>query len=143
MLQYYVFLPNRKAPNVATERRNTKQKQGVIDVLKEHKEALSADEVLDKLDLKVNRVTVYRILERFEQEGIAHRVVGLEGKSYYALCSDECDSGHHHDRHAHFQCKSCKSLRCVDAEVIRPKLDNVQIESVSVLLTGLCESCSG
>lgn len=125
---------------MATERRNTKQKQGVIDVLKEQKEALSADEVLDKLDLKVNRVTVYRILERFEREGIAHRVVGIEGKSYYALCSD-CDAEHHHDRHAHFQCRECKSLRCVDVEVSRPKLDHVQIESVSVLLTGLCETC--
>jgi len=122
------------------ERRNTKQKQGVIDVLKHNEIALSADEVLEKLDLKMNRVTVYRILERFEQEGIAHRVVGLEGKNYYALCSD-CDAEHHHDRHAHFQCRECKSLRCVDVEVIRPKLDNVKVEECRVLLTGLCEVC--
>jgi Fur family ferric uptake transcriptional regulator len=122
------------------ERRNTKQKQGVINVLKTHDMALSADEVIEKLNLKMSRVTVYRILERFEQEGIAHRVVGLEGKNYFALCSD-CDSEHHHDSHAHFQCRECKSLRCVDVEVIRPRLSDVKIEECRVLLTGLCETC--
>lgn len=109
-------------------------------MLKAHDIALSADEVLDKLDLKMNRVTVYRILERFEQEGIAHRVVGFEGKNYFALCSD-CDAGHHRDGHAHFQCRECKSLRCVDVEVIRPQLSDVKIEECRVLLTGLCEVC--
>jgi len=122
------------------ERRNTKQKQEVINVLKAHDIALSADEVMEKLALKMNRVTVYRILERFEKEGIAHRVVGFEGKNYFALCSN-CEPEHHHDRHAHFQCRECKSLRCVDVDVIRPKLDNVQIEECRVLLTGLCETC--
>lgn len=124
------------------EKRNTKQKQGVIDVLKGNTIAMSADEVLEKLDTKANRVTVYRILERFEQEGLAHRIVGLDGKSYYAICADTCDEKHHHDYHAHFQCRQCKTLTCVDVQIVRPKLHNVKIEDCQVLLSGLCEACA-
>lgn len=124
------------------EKRNTKQKQGVIEVLKGNSVAMSADEVLEKLDTKANRVTVYRILERFEQEGLAHRIVGLDGKSYYAICADNCDEEHHHDYHAHFQCRLCKTLTCVDVQIVRPKLNNVKIEDCQVLLTGLCEACA-
>ncbi len=123
------------------ERRNTKQKQGVIDVLKSSEAAMSADEVLDQLMTKMNRVTVYRILERFEQEGVAHRIVGLDGKNYYALCAEDCHAHAHSDYHAHFQCKKCKNLTCVDVEVSQPKLDNYKIEECQVLLTGLCAEC--
>ncbi len=67
--------------------RQTRHKQRVIDLLAASKVALSADRWVRRLGAEPNRVTVYRILERLENEGIAHRVVGVNNKSYYSLCT--------------------------------------------------------
>lgn len=122
--------------------RNTKHKQQVIDLLSVTGVALSADEVLERLGESPNRVTVYRILDRLENEGIAHRVVGLNGKNYYSLCKAKCsDAGHVHN-HAHFQCRLCLEVSCLEIEPSLPRHGDYQIEEQQVLLIGLCGRCS-
>ncbi len=114
-----------------------------MEVLQSNDVALSADEILEQLSTKANRVTVYRILERFEKEGLVHKVIGLEGKSYYASCGEHCDEHDHQDMHAHFQCKKCKTLECVDVEIVRPRISQHHVDEVQVLLSGYCQNCKG
>jgi Fur family ferric uptake transcriptional regulator len=121
--------------------RNTKHKQRVIELLSVTGVALSADEVLERLDDGPNRVTVYRILDRLENEGVAHKVVGLNGKNYYSLCRSKCsDAGHVHN-HAHFQCRTCLEVSCLEIQPALPKHGNYHIEDQQVLLIGLCDQC--
>lgn len=122
--------------------RQTRHKQRVIDLLSASKVALSADELSDALGAVPNRVTVYRILERLENEGIAHRVVGVNNKSYYSLC-DTCEQGHHAHHHAHFQCRTCSELTCLEFTTPLPRPPGFVVEDQQVLLIGLCAACSG
>lgn len=121
--------------------RNTRHKQSVIELLSVTGPALSADDVYERLGDGPNRVTVYRILDRLEKEGIAHRVVGLNGKTYYSLCEHSCgDDGHVHN-HAHFQCRNCMEMTCLAIEPHLPKHRDYLIEDQQVLLIGLCMAC--
>ncbi len=122
--------------------RTPKYKQQVIDLLSEVQIALSADEVLEQMHEAPNRVTVYRILDRLESEGTAHRIVGMNGKNYYSLCETSCnDEGHVHN-HAHFQCRQCNELICLEIEPPLPANVKHKVEEQQVLLIGVCESCN-
>lgn len=122
--------------------RNTLHKDSVWHILTETKVALSADEVLEKITSKINRTTVYRILDRFEEEGKVHKIIGLDQKAYYSPCkSGQCGHHHHHDTHAHFQCKKCFRLQCIELETALPSIKSLEIETQQVLLIGLCKNC--
>src|SRR6195952_445238 len=62
----------------------------------------------------IDRVTLYRILNAFEEKGIIHKVFDLNGTANYALCKSHCDEGHHHDEHLHFNCTNCKNVYCLN-----------------------------
>ena len=82
-------------------RRNTPSKEAVLQVLQKSKDALSQDMIEEQLTGKIDRVTIYRILNRFCEDGITHKIVADDGKKYFALCRDcEHTPEHHHD-HIH------------------------------------------
>ena len=122
------------------KQRNTRHKQHLLAVIRQSEKAMAADEILDTIGSSINRTTVYRILDRFERDGLVHRVIGEDNKSYYAGCN-ACSPEHHEDQHAHFQCKSCHEVRCLNVDIQLPEVEGLRIEDRYILLTGLCESC--
>lgn len=120
--------------------RKTKHLESVLGLLNSREEAWSVDEILAANSSGANKVTLYRMLEKLQAEGTVHKINGIEGKSYYAMCH-QCSKEHHHDAHAHFQCRKCLDMQCVEVETHFPKLKGLTIEDQQVLLTGLCEKC--
>ena len=99
---------------------------------------------LENMMNDIDRVTLYRILNAFEEKGIIHKVFDLDGTANYALCSSNCDEGHHHDEHLHFNCTNCKNVYCLD-ELHLPaiKLPNgFEPTGFTLYATGLCPKCS-
>ena len=47
---------------------------------------------------KMDRITLYRVLNDFEEAGLVHKVIDPQGVAHFALCKDGCLHGHHHDR---------------------------------------------
>lgn len=122
------------------KKRNTPSKNEVLAVLKAHKTAMSQDELEKILKDKMDRVTIYRILYSFCDDGILHKVMSDEGKTYFALCHD-CQQGHHHDSHFHFRCTSCNTIECLNATLsLNLPLNYVQKE-VNLMVSGLCAKC--
>jgi len=92
----------------------------------------------------VDRVTLYRILNAFEEKGIIHKVFDLNGTANYALCSSKCEENHHHDEHLHFNCTVCNNVYCLD-DLSLPSLnlpDGFHTQGISVYATGVCPICS-
>ena len=121
--------------------RNTAQQKLVLEILSESSKALSADEILSKLPKTINKSTVYRILEKFVQQGKIHFVTGEEGKSFYALCKS-CSAESHNHFHIHFQCRKCKVVKCLPQTVDVPNLENYTILDSQFPLIGICEACN-
>ncbi len=124
---------------MSTIRRNTNQQREVIALINSADRALSADDVLEQLPFKINRVSVYRILSRFESAGEIHSIMGSDGKTYYASRKLAVKPLH---PHVHFQCKTCHGLECVEADIEIPVISGYKAESAQVLLLGLCKSCA-
>lgn len=124
------------------KRRNTGPKTAVLDALKTSNAALSHDMLQSKLGTTINRATIYRVLNRFCEDGRVHRIVGDDGKQYFALCLD-CggpEEEHSHN-HFHFKCVACGKVECLDHEIIVPLPDGYSLESFNGWLSGRCNSC--
>ena len=120
--------------------RKTKHLEQVLHVFRQSSGALSASMLLDALATDINKSTVYRMLEKLEDDGVIHSFLTMDQIRFYALCKG-CSSGRHVDSHAHFQCTSCKRVSCFSEEIVLPILERAGITSAQVLLTGQCESC--
>ena len=120
--------------------RKTKHLEQVLQVFRQSNEALSAGMLLDVLDNATNKSTVYRMLDKLEDDGVIHSFLTMDQIRFYALCKG-CSSGRHVDSHAHFHCTSCKRVSCVSEEIVLPTPGRARITSAQVLLTGQCESC--
>ena len=118
----------------------TKHLEQVLHVFRQSSDALSAGMLLDVLDNEINKSTVYRILQKLEDDGVLHSFLTMDQIRFYALCKG-CSSDRHVDSHAHFQCTSCKRVSCFSEEIVLPILEKARITSAQVLLTGQCESC--
>lgn len=92
----------------------------------------------------IDRVTLYRILNAFEEKGIIHKVFDLNGTANYAMCSSDCGEDHHHDEHLHFNCTQCKSVYCLDdlhlPAIALPK--GFKLAGFTLYASGLCPDCS-
>ncbi|WP_244526891.1 Fur family transcriptional regulator [Pseudozobellia thermophila] len=113
----------------------------VTDFFRQMDGAVGVVELVEKFKGQMNKSTIYRILDRLEDEGRVHSFLGGNGLKHYAKCHN-CTSGHHSDIHPHFQCTSCGKVECVSCEIAIPELPNKRIQQVQLFLTGTCEGCS-
>lgn len=97
--------------------------------------------LIELLKQEMNKTTVYRVLDRLEQEGIIHSYNGKEGLKWYAKCNN-CSAHQHTDTHPHFQCTTCDKVECLSVDIKIPAIKNHKIDTSDILLMGQCEVCS-
>ncbi len=102
--------------------------------------AISAIELVKRLSSNFNKTTVYRVLDKLEDDGVLHSFLGNNGIKWYAKCNG-CSKSGHIDVHPHFQCLDCGKMDCLDINVPIPKLSNRQVMTSQVLIQGKCEAC--
>lgn len=94
---------------------------------------------------KAERTTLYRTLKTFEENGIVHQIDDGTGTSKFALCEEGCNCEIEQDLHLHFHCSNCDETVCLTAHKI-PHInlpDGYFAEDVNLVVTGVCEKCSG
>ena len=103
--------------------------------------AISAIALVDRLDSKFNKTTIYRVLDKLEEDCILHSFLGKNGLKWYAKCNG-CSAAKHSDIHPHFQCLECGKVDCLQAlHITIPKIPNRKIEVSQLLIQGKCEEC--
>lgn len=125
--------------------RKTAGRLAVLALFAKEGKALSHSELQEGVTENVDRVTLYRILESFEQNGILHKVPDDQVSVKYALCDHDHEVGEaHSDNHAHFKCRVCGNTVCLDDTEI-PQLNVPQgykVEGSLLLISGLCAGCA-
>jgi Fur family ferric uptake transcriptional regulator len=121
--------------------RNTKAKAAILEALKNAKRALSHEVLQAGLDGEVDRATIYRVLNRCFEEGLVHRIVGDDGKQYFALCIN-CQEKHHQHNHFHFRCFSCGKVECLPSPVAVELPQGYRSENFNGVISGYCSACS-
>ncbi len=126
------------------ELRLTKPRAEILSVFIAEDFALSHADLEKKLKDNIDRVTIYRTLNTFEENGLVHKVLDFDGVTKYALCK-KCskEKGHHHE-HIHFKCVRCEQTNCLESisipEIALPQ--GFEFIEANFLIQGICEACS-
>lgn len=123
----------------------TKNRKVILEQFISTDYALSYKDIDAMISQKLDKVTVYRTLKSFEENGIIHEVVDGSSKIKYALChSGSCSTHKHHDSHLHFRCDKCDKTFCLDDYIVPnirlPK--GFKLGSQTVFVQGVCNSCN-
>ncbi|OJU75169.1 MAG: transcriptional regulator [Bacteroidetes bacterium 47-18] len=124
------------------KRRNTPAKQEIMEILSSSNTALSQDMIEEKMTLQADRVTIYRILNSFCKDGITHKIVAEDGKSYFAVCST-CEDNHHHHDHFHFKCDRCHHIECLTQHIDLSLPQGYTVTDMNCVVNGICARCAG
>jgi Fur family transcriptional regulator, ferric uptake regulator len=93
-----------------------------------------------RCEQRLDRVTVYRVLEWLHEKCFVHRVV--TGERVWRF---RANSGAHRQPHAHFECTSCTAVICLDdmkAEYDRALPAGYRPQEVELRVKGLCSECA-
>jgi Fur family ferric uptake transcriptional regulator len=124
--------------------RKTKARLAVLDYFQSHSSALAPGDLNQALGADLDRVTLYRIIQSFEEHGIIHKVPDDEVAVKYSLCGTGCTPTEHHDHHLHFKCKGCGETRCLPKQAI-PSFEvpaGYHVEETEILINGICAKCN-
>jgi len=120
--------------------RQTKKVKTLVEIFESNKNAISVVDLVKRLENEMNKTTVYRILDKLMDDGFVHSFVGKGGLKWYAKCQN-CSCDTHNDVHPHFQCKVCGSVKCLSVKFKLPLIEDHQIESINLLMSGVCNKC--
>ncbi|SEL43281.1 Fur family transcriptional regulator, ferric uptake regulator [Aquimarina amphilecti] len=123
------------------KRRNTATKEAVLSVLNASGKAMSQSAIEKKINVDINRATIYRVLNNYCEDGILHRIVADDGRQYFAICL-ECDEDRKSLHHFHFRCEKCETISCLPEPVNFSLSNDYIVEKVNCILTGVCKDCS-
>ncbi|MHC1701742.1 MAG: Fur family transcriptional regulator [Humidesulfovibrio sp.] len=97
-------------------------------------------ELLAQLDRRMNRVTLYRILELLVERGVVAR--HNAGERSFRYCLGRGVTGH-----SHFHCTRCGATQCLDSALLEPGLSRIlsglpmRVDMAEITLGGVCEGC--
>ena len=113
----------------------------ILNEINSSSDALSVVELVKRLQNKINKTTIYRVLEKLEDDGVLHSFLDNSGLKWYAKCSG-CSKAVHYDVHPHFQCKSCGTIQCLETQIHIPEIPHYSITHSQILLQGVCKLCN-
>ncbi len=126
--------------NSVMARRQTPSTSAILGILKNTGAALSHDMVQDELEMDVDRTTIYRVLNRFHEDGIIHKVVCDDGKQYFSYCIN-CGQDEHNHNHFHFRCMDCGTVECLREEMEVSLPNGYEAKIFNGVISGYCSSC--
>jgi Fur family ferric uptake transcriptional regulator len=124
------------------QKRNTWQKQAVVDQLAKSDEFLSAQQLHQRIvgiGKKLGLTTVYRALTELVEQGVADSLLLADGEARYRICQPE----HHH----HLICNSCGKTVEFDLPGFEEQIEKIgkthgfSAISHQVELHGTCSRC--
>ena len=111
--------------------------------MQEYKSAMPYSTIQKEMK-DIDRVTLYRTLEKLKEQGIIHKAFHGDKESYFAICGNRCRKGEHHHGHVHFRCIRCESVTCEKTEnTFQISIPGSEIDKVSIQVEGLCKTCIG
>jgi len=116
----------------------------VLCALAESDHPLTARQVHERVlaEHKLNKVTVYRILDLFADTGVANRI--SSGDRSFLYCARP---GRWRQGHIHFHCTSCGQVQCLDKEGLPFDANALadalpmDVENIELRLDGICLKC--
>ena len=115
----------------------------VLETLGSEDRAWQAREVLEAIRSRrrVNKVSVYRILDDLVRLGLVRKLPGEGTAAHYELACE------HHPPHPHFQCYSCGAMQCLQPVPLEDLWRELRgpsgnrVDRLEIRVAGLCRRC--
>lgn len=113
----------------------TRQKELILDVIKNFKNDFTIKEIYEKLNQNVGLTTIYRTISKLVEEGKIKKSIDYNNVVHYQYL-DEC------------QCDKCGSITHVDCDCINDFTNHVlknysfKVDNVNIIIKGICKKCS-
>jgi len=117
---------------IKNEYKLTSPRLAVLNVLEKNTIPLSAKEILQKINKKINLTSVYRTLELFTKLNITQSEARNEEKKYYISTSP----------HHHIVCEKCGKTECIPCSHAFKNIKNFKNVTHQLTLTGICNKCN-
>ena len=119
--------------------KRTSCREGIIDVIMNTKQALSENEIRERLAGNYDRTTFYRSFKTLEEHKIIHKIVVDNQLVKYALDNTIT----YKNEHAHFYCNKCNTVKCMDNVPLQKYQlpDGYYDVETEVLIKGICSNC--
>ncbi len=126
------------------EMKSTPLVVATLEILKQEAKPLSVPILLENLaerDIKPNKTTLYRMLEKLVESKQVESVLLSNKAAHYEL------TGHHHH---HFVCRSCDTVTCIEDEALENKIHDfekelqkqgLKVDAHQFSISGACQSC--
>ena len=122
--------------------RTTQHRLDIINYLAKHQKPIALNDFHKEFIPKINRITLYRILNDFEEKRMLRTFFSHDGQKMIEW-SAKAESGKNqiHDHHLHFQCKKCEKIYCLDDVKINNLPDGFNLSAQQSVLVGKCAIC--
>ena len=121
--------------------RKTKAVKLLLNLFDQENNALSVVDLVSFFSEKMNKTTVYRILNRLEESGVLHSFIDRDGLKRYARGDQRSTPLNKPSIHPHFLCEDCGISTCLPLKVTTPSIPNYIINSSEQLYLGQCKNC--
>lgn len=114
-------------------------REGIIETVMASSKALSVNEIKEKLSGDYDRTTFYRSFKTLEEKNVIHKIVVNDQIVKYSLSN----SITHKERHAHFYCNECHTVKCLESVPVAPIQlpEGYEGEEVDIIIKGVCDTC--
>jgi Fur family ferric uptake transcriptional regulator len=119
--------------------KRTSCREGIIEVMMNAGQALSENEIRERLPGNYDRTTFYRSFKTLEEHKIIHKIVIDNQLSKYTLDN----SVTHKMEHAHFFCNDCHTVTCLDSVPVQDVQlpEGFTVAEKEILIKGTCADC--
>ncbi|MCT4603776.1 MAG: transcriptional repressor [Marinifilum sp.] len=119
--------------------KRTSCREGILKVVMAAGQALAENEIRERLAGNYDRTTFYRSFKTLEMHHIIHKIVVDHQLVKYALHNSITRK----QDHAHFYCKDCDMVKCLDDIPIQKYQlpDGFSDKETEVIIKGTCPTC--
>ncbi len=119
----------------------TQNRLGLLEAISAFKTAMPYSELQKTLNY-MDRVTLYRTIDKLKEQGVIHKAFQENNETFYAICGEKCSSDTHHHDHIHFKCIKCKAVTCENMDkALKISLPDYEIHKVAINVSGVCGVC--
>ena len=119
--------------------KRTACREGILSVIQNSGHAVSDNEIRKELSENFDRTTFYRSFKTLLEKNIIHKIVVDNQRVKYALDNSSTKK----QWHAHFYCKKCDNVICLDSVPLEklPVPEGFEVSETEVIIKGLCNDC--
>ncbi len=122
----------------------TPNRLSIMEIVGNSGHPLSVQDIFETFSRtkRINRVTVYRILELLVKKELVERISGGDRSFRYGIAPNA-----NHSPHPHFYCKYCGTMECLNPESISMDIEFFErtfsglIEKTEIRIDGICKNC--